>query len=123
MTSTLTVSIDRTSLSLGALALTGSNDGSNGMHLVAYSPPSRIARNVYMPDSANVHGSEKVASALQQAVLGFNVKMTSATETALHASYAALAAAIGQFEFTVTTTIGGAAAEVWTADPGSIQLV
>lgn len=122
MTSSLLVSIDRTSLSLGALALPGSNDGSTGMHIVSFSPPARQSRNVYMPDSESINGSEIIATSEQQAILGFNVKMTSATETALRTSYNTLVAAIKQFRFAVTTTQSGAPAEVWAADPGSIQL-
>jgi hypothetical protein len=123
MTSALQVSIDRTSLSLATLVLPGSRDGS-GMHLVAYSPPALQARTAYMPDAPGIHGSEAVSWSWQQALLSFNVKMTAATETALRANYLALVAAISQFpSFTVTTILSGAAAEVWTANPGSIQLV
>lgn len=76
-----------------------------------------------MPDSDNITGSELTSVADQATILGFDwFPVGAANETAVQAAYAEVAAAIGQFRFTVTTQVGGATAQVWTADAGDIQL-
>lgn len=62
MTVSLTITIDRTSLSLSPLVLSGSDDATV-LGITAYQPPSLQARNTYMPDSVDVHGSESIGSA------------------------------------------------------------
>ena len=116
---TLTVTIDRTSLSLPPLVLSGTRD-SNALAIVSYQAPSTLARVGYMPDSADTHGSEAISFAYQQAILGFDwVRDGGSTETQVQASRNEVAAALAQFSYSVTTQISGAPAEAWTADPGS----
>lgn len=118
---TLTVSIDRTSLSLSPLVLNGQHTGSYG--IVRYIPPAMIARLDYMPDSPDVDGSELTSASWQQTILGVDwMPLDAANETAIQTAYAAVLAAIGQFSYTVTTTVNGAPAQVWSADRGSMQL-
>jgi hypothetical protein len=119
---TLTVTIDRTSLSLSPLVLSGSDDA-NDLGITAFQRPGRLARIKYMPDSDDVHGSEAVSMAWQQAVLGFTwVSDRAEDEADVQAARQELEAALGQFSYTVTTQEGDAAAETWQADPGSMQL-
>lgn len=118
---TLTVSIDRTSLSLAALVFSATLDA-NALGIVAYQPPSMQSRLAYMPDSFDVNGSEAIGASWQQAILGFDwVRDNGATETQVQASYAEVLAAIGQFAFPVTTQVSGAPAQVWSANRGSMS--
>lgn len=115
---TLTISIDRTSLSLSALVFSASLGTTLGV--VDYQPPATQWRLSYAPDSINVHGSELIGAAYQQSILGFDwVREAGSTETQVQASRVEVAAALAQFSFTVTTQVSGAPAEVWAADPGS----
>lgn len=117
---TLTISIDRTSLALSALVLSATVDA-NPLGIVAYQPPAMQGRLAYMPDSVDVDGSEALGASWQQALLGFSwVRDNGSTETQVQASYAEVLAAIGQFEFTVTTQVSGAPAQVWSANRGSM---
>lgn len=116
---TLTITISQSG---DDLVLSGSVD-SNELGVTRYSPPALQQRLVYMPDSASVHGSEATSAAWQQALLSFDwVPDRAADEGDVAASYADVVAAIGQFEFTVTTQVSDAAAEVWSANAGSIVL-
>lgn len=116
---TLTIVIDRTSLSLSPLTFSASLDGAT-LGVVDYQPPALQWRLGYMPDSSDAHGSELVSAAYQQAILGFDwVRDGGATETQVQASRAEVAAALAQFSYTVETQVSGAPAEVWSADPGS----
>jgi hypothetical protein len=117
---TLMISIDRTSLSLDPLVFSGSPDGTV-LGVVSYQPPGLQRRITYAPDSADVDGSEAVASAWQQALLSFDwVRDGGATETQVQASYLEVAAALAQFSYPVTTQVSGAPAQVWAADSGSL---
>jgi hypothetical protein len=116
---TLTITVSRTSLSLPALVFSGTLD-SNVLGVVGYQQPALQWRLGYMPDSADVHGSEALSAAYQQAILGWDWARDGATtETQLQASRVEVAAALAQFSYTITTQISGAPAEVWRADPGS----
>lgn len=116
---TLTITISQTG---DDLVLSGTpNVGDLGV--TRYSPPALQSRLVYMPDSASVDGSEATAASWQQALLTFDwVPDTATDEGDVAASYADVVAAIAQFEFTVTTQVSDAAAEVWSANRGSIVL-
>lgn len=116
---TLTVTISRTSLSLSPLVLSAQIDGTT-LGIVNYQPPATQWRIGYAPDSVDVHGSEPVSAAYQQAVLGFDwVRDNGATETQVQSSRKEVEAALAQFSYTVTTQVSGAPAEVWSANPGS----
>lgn len=116
---TLTIAISRTSLSLAPLSFSGALDGTT-LGIVGYQPPAMQSRVVYMPDSADVDGSEAIAATWQQSLLSFDWVREGATETQVQASFAEVLAAVGQFSYTVTTTVSGAPAQVWSADRGSV---
>lgn len=119
---TNTISIDRSSLTLSALQISGSRDGTE-LGLVRYIPPARIPRIAYQPDTGGIHGSEATQWSWQQAILGFDwVPDTAESETEIQAAYYEMLAAITQFKYEVTTQVSGAPAEVWLADPGAITL-
>lgn len=120
--STLTVSIDRTSLALSPLVFSGVTD-ENGFGVVGYREPA-IGRQVkYAPDSAYVHGSIPLASRLEQTVLTFDVVTDQAvSESASRTMLTELRAALGQWRFEVTVTINGVA-EVWDCHSGSVGAV
>ena len=121
MTITLTVTIDRTSLSKSPLVLSAGHDTTIG--LSAYQPPSKVARITYMPDNSSIHGSEAIASSWQQAILGFNALIDqAASEADIASAVSDLTAAVEQFSYTITTQVGNAPAEKWSADMGSITL-
>lgn len=120
---TLTISIDRSGMA-GApapLVLSGHDDAA-ALHVVRFQPPARLRRTTYAADSAYTHSSEKIASALQQGILGFHFVADVATETALQVAIAEVEAALDQWSYTVTTTINGAPPKVWACDEGSIQI-
>lgn len=117
---TFTLSIDRSALSLAPLVFSGSLDA-NDLGVVNYQAPAFQSRVTYAPDSMNVHGSEAIGGAWQQAILGFDWMLDeAANETAVTAAYAEVVAAVGQFSYAVTTTVSDASAQVWAADMGSI---
>lgn len=119
---TVTISIDRTSLSLGALTFSGTRSGT-ARGITRFIPPNMIDRTRYMPDSDSIDGSEATATAWAQAVLGFDwFPIGAANETAVQAARNEVIAAIGQFEFLVTTQVSGAPEEVWSANRGSMVL-
>lgn len=121
MTVSLTITIDRTSLSLSPLVLSGVDDA-NVLGITRYVPPALQQRRTYMPDSAGVKGSELVEKAYQQAILAFDFVTATTSESTAQSKYAEVAAAVDQFSFTVTTQVSGAPAQVWSADAGDIQL-
>lgn len=117
---TLTITIDRASLSLPPLEFSGRLDGTS-LGIVEYQAPARIARIDYAPDVAGVHGSEAQAWAWEQAILGWSfVRVAATTEADLQASYGEVVAALGRRSYTITTQISGAPAQGWAADPGSV---
>jgi hypothetical protein len=113
--STITVSIDRTSLSLSALAAT--NDGAT--YQIAQDglgDPGITWRKSTMPDSDDIHGSEYVAAAKEQTSIPLEVIVKAASSSALKTARDALFAALSQFTYTVTVTVDGVS-DVWTAGP------
>lgn len=119
---TLSISIDRTSLSLGALVL-GAQDGTGGLLAITdYTEPAIQARITYAPDSDFVHGSLALGYTWQQTILSFEVApFGSSGEQETRTAIAALTAAVSQFPaYAVTVTVGDAAAETWQCDPGSV---
>lgn len=116
----LTVTIDRTSLSLSPLVMSGTDD-SNDLGVVNYTPPAKQQRLGQMPDSDSVHGTEYTSMAYQQARMNFDIVTDKATDEAGVQTYQReVEAALGQFEFTVTTQVGNADAEVWSANAGDL---
>lgn len=116
---TLTISIDRTSLSLSPLVISGS--AGTDLGLVGYSEPAEIPR-VRSDSSDRFPGSTTLAWTLESSLLSFDVTTdVAASESASRASIAELRAAIRRVGFTITVTVDGATPEVWTAEaPGSL---
>lgn len=103
------------------LVLSGMEDGTT-WGLASLRVPGRIARVAYYPDHPEVSGSKARAAALQQGILSFAAFPDVTSEAAQQAAFAELAAAIGRFSYTLTTTVAGAAGQVWSCDWGSIEL-
>ncbi len=117
---TLTITIDRTSLTLAPLVLSGKLDGTP-LGIVNYSPPARLSRMTQMPDNPQIDGTEYTGTAWEKTMLGFDwMPDTATTETQVQASYAEVVAAVGQFEFTVKTKVSDAPEETWYANRGSV---
>jgi hypothetical protein len=118
--SSLTISIDRTSLSLTPLVLSAVDDA-NPLGIVNFTEPGRIARIRYAPPSDIFHGDSALAMTYQQALLAFDVVTDqAATEQASRDLLDDLRDALGQFPYTTTTIVNGATPQVWTCDPGSV---
>src|SRR5689334_732567 len=112
---TLTITISRSG---DDLVLSGSDDD-NDFGVANFQPPAEVPRYGWMPDADSVNGSELLSESLEQGVLVFDWmadRVSSETEAA--AAKAEVLAAIRQFEFTVTTQVSGATAEVWSANRG-----
>jgi hypothetical protein len=118
---TLTVTIDRTSLSLDPLVLSGADDDVE-LGILSFQRPGLQQRLTTAPDSRWFHSSEATSTAWQQAILAFDWARDGldVTEADVEAAYDEVAAAVGQFSFLVTTQVNGATARVWSANAGSI---
>lgn len=116
----VTISVSRSVAAGGPTPLVFSATvDANPLGILSYQPPSLLWRRGYMPDSSDVHGSELLSAAYQQAILGWDwVRDDDATETQVQASRDEVAAALAQVSYTVTTQVNGAPAEVWSAEPG-----
>lgn len=120
---TLTISINRASLSLAPLVLSGS-DGGSSLGITDYSEPAIQPRILYAPDSAYESGSTPLAVAFEDTIVGFAVcTTTSTTEAASRSLIAELVSAVSQFSYTVTVTVDGAPAETWTCRTGAVAPV
>lgn len=118
--STFLFTIDRASISLSPLVLTGRVDA-NPLGIINYAEPARQARIRYAPSSDDVEGDVALSSVWQQTFHQFDLVTHKATTEAIsRASLAEFRAAIGQFRYTVTVVVDGAPAEAWTCDMGSI---
>lgn len=118
---TITISIDRTALSLSPLVMDGNADGTSGLAVANYTDPALQARIQYAPSSLEQHGDLALGWTWQQTILGFDVfPDDQASEAAAQALVDELRDAITQaLEFDVTVTKGGSV-EVWTCNPGSL---
>lgn len=117
---TLTIAISRGSLSLPDLVMSASEDGST-LGIVGYQEPAMQARVEYAT-SRNLHGSVPLRATWQQSILGIDLAPDAATEAELRAVLRELRDAVGQFTYTATVTINGAAPDVWICDMGSVTL-
>jgi hypothetical protein len=116
--STVTVAIDRASLSLSALTI--ANDGATyQIGMDGLSRPGRTWRITSAPDSADVHGSVPIAAALEQTSIPLEVIVKSTSSSALNTAVDALFAALSQFIYPVTVTVDGVA-KVWSASPATV---
>lgn len=115
--STATVSLDRTSLSLSALAIT--DDGSTyQLKQDGLSRPAMTWRFTTMPDSADIHGTENVAAARERTTIPLEVIVKSTSSSALNTAVVALETALSQWAYDVTVTVDGVA-QVWHAAPAA----
>lgn len=115
----ITISIDRTSLALGPLVLSGQDDATT-LSIVEYTEPAIEARVTWAPTSQWAHGQQATASAYEQTLLQFDVSPWATSETLSRAALAELRTALAQFSFEVTVTVGDAPAETWTCNAGSV---
>lgn len=120
--STFSISIDRTSLSLSPLVLSGDAGTTAELGVANYSEPAMLPRVGYAPSSDFVHGDLALGWTYQQTLLNFDVFATSpADEQEQRDLIADLVAAVTQFPaYEVTVTVDDAAPETWTCDPGSV---
>jgi hypothetical protein len=119
----VTVSIARSTAAGGPdpLAFSGALTDAALLGIVSYQAPAHINLVGYAPPSGDVAGSEAVSRSLQQALLSFDWMCdTAQAESDMQAAYDAACAAVDQFSYSVTTAVGDAAAQVWSADSGSV---
>lgn len=120
--STLTVSIDRTSLGLSALVFSGADDGTLwGIVGDSFQSPSKHARVTYASDSPWVHGSVATGWSWQQGLLSFDATPAVSSEADLKAAVAEVETALARLAYEATSTPNGVP-DVWRCDPGSIVL-
>lgn len=115
----LTISIDRTALSLSPLTFVASGAGTLG--ITDYSEPAMQPRVSYAPSSAFLHGEVALAWAWQTTLLRWSFFTDVDTETESRGLLAQVRAAITQgLHFDVTVSVGDAEGETWRCDPGGL---
>lgn len=118
---TLTISIDRSALTLSPLVLKGHPATDLTLGVTDYTEPAMQARIAYAPTSAYLHGETPLGWSYQETMLNFSVAtFNQATEAASRGLVAELLAAITQFSYVTTVTVDGAPAEGWRCRPGSL---
>lgn len=113
--STVSVSIDRSSLSLAALVATD-NDATYRIAMDGLGEPGITWRKTSMPDSQDTHGTEYVSAVKEQTSIPLSVIVMAASSAALKTARDALFDALSQFTYMVTVTVDGVA-ETWDAGP------
>lgn len=113
---TLSLTISRTSLSLGDLVI--GTDPATGFWLPeeGVSEPEGDYRRSYMPDSRYSHGRELLGASLAPSSLPVTIYTRGASMAALAANKTALRNALGQFDYDVTYSIDGVAT-TYRAEP------
>ena len=115
------VSIDRTSLGLGPLVL--NNDPHDGAYTYpedGLAIPNFDLRRTYAPDSAWAAGRMLLGAVLDQAMLPLTVAVIGTSAATLKARKDELAAALGQFAYSVTVTVGGVVQGTWPAEAATV---
>jgi hypothetical protein len=112
--STLSLTLDRTSLSLSDLVIAGTAP-SAGLWIELADNPDFLFRYTYAPDSAYVPGKQLLAAVLDQATLPVTVHGQAASANDLSALRDELSAALAQFSYPVTLTLDGIST-TWSAD-------
>lgn len=116
----LTISIDRTSLTLPALVLLG-HGTAPGLAVEGYTEPTLRPRVAYAADSDWVDGSMPLSMSWQESLIGFSVFAdAAASEAQARGWIAELVRALGRLRYLVTITVNNAPAETWTCAPGSV---
>lgn len=116
--SAASVSIDRTSLSLGALSIGDSPSDTYCVTPEGLGDPQMAWRFAVMPSADSVHGREVTSAALETSTLNLEIVITGSSASNLRANRVALTNALSQFTYTTTVTVDGVA-QVWTCDPGN----
>lgn len=116
--SAASISIDRTSLSLGALTVGDDPADTYILTPTGIGDPEMVWRFGTMANADSVHGREITSAALEQTALNLEVVVTGSSASNLRANRVALTTAISQFVYTTTVTVDGVA-QVWTCDPGN----
>lgn len=118
--SSLTISIERASLSLSALVLCGHNDPSRFLSISDYTEPGRQPRVSYAPQSDDIPDTP-LGFTWQEALIGFNVFNENATgESDTRSKIADLSTALARLSYSVTITVNDADPETWTCRPGAV---
>lgn len=116
---TLTISIDRSALSLSPLLFVGSGDGQLG--ITDYREPAMQPRLRVAPASDFIHGEIPLAWSYQQTILEWSFATFGTTEAESRTLVAEVRAAVTQgLSFPVTVTVNGAPAETWSCNPGQV---
>lgn len=121
--STMSISVDRSGLSLSPLVFSGRRDGAT-LGITAYNEPAMIARNRYATSSDYEDGDDILGTTLQQGVLAWNFITPEVTTEQEHRTLvAAVREAVAQLQFNVTVIVDGADAETWRCDRGNLSPV
>lgn len=116
---TLTISIDRTALSLPPLVFVGSGEGSLGV--VDYREPAMQPRVRFAPSSDFIHGDVPLSWSWQQTLLDWAFFTDVESEAESRALLAEVRAAVTQgLSFMVSVSVSGAPAESWSCSPGPL---
>lgn len=113
------VSIDRTSLTLPALVLSGGFSAAS-WGITEFTPPGLIMRTTRAPSPFIDGDGPVIAASAQEAMLGISAFPLVSTEADRQAAVLALRDALRRYAYTVTTTEGSAAPQTWKASPGSV---
>lgn len=116
---TLSITIDRSSLSLADLSLTDTPGGAFWLPEDALQRPAKAWRRTYAGSSPWLHGSTLTAAVLEQSTLPFTIYTQAASAAALDMQMDELEAALSQFTYDTTVTVNGVA-KTWACDPGDI---
>ena len=116
----LSVSIDRTSLSLSALVITDLPGATYRLPEDGMGRPAIAQRRTYAGNSAWLNGSTLISATKEQASLPLVIYTEAASSATLDTQMTALEAALGQFVYNVTVTVDGVA-KVWRGDPADIS--
>lgn len=115
---TVSVTLDRTSLSLAPLVITGSAPAGDGFFLTmgGLAEPAFDVRATYAPDSAYVAGSQLLAAVLTASTLPLGIGVKATTHAGLDTLKTELSNATWQFDYEVTLDVEGVTT-TWDAGP------
>lgn len=116
----LSLSFDRTSLSLSPLVVTNNPD--EDLWIEVFQEPGFDFRYKYAPDSDLIPGSTLLAAVLEMTSLPVSIYARAASTAALRAVKDELAAAVSQFSYDLTLTVDGDDM-TFSADPSWPQWV
>lgn len=120
MAASLTISINRTSLSLSALSMSALLADGTALGIVGYQEPAKTPRVGYAPSSNYEHGDTVLSWSWQQSILNFDVvPVNPATEAVARDLIDQLVTAVSRVQYQTTVTVNGVA-KVWTCDVGSV---